>query len=194
MPVGTVGVLYSRTLTATGGTGGFNTWTVSAGSLPAGLTLNPTSGVISGTPPAFVGATVTSNFSITVKDSAGATSAAKPLSITVGNVPTAPPANFRVITTTQTAITLGWNTNTASYVQGFMIERAPNIVIGVIDTPGTFVQVTAAPAATATRYTNSSSVASPIVANTKYWYRIRAYNAYGTSAYATPSIMATTLP
>jgi FtsP/CotA-like multicopper oxidase with cupredoxin domain len=190
MPVGTVGVLYNRTLTASSGSGTYTTWSVSSGTLPAGLGLNPSTGVISGTPTT----SGTNTFFVQVQDSDGVMSTPKSLSITVGNVPTAPPANFRVITTTQTAITLGWNTNTALYVQGFMIERAPNIVIGGVNTPGTFVQVTAAPAATATRYTNSSSVASPIVANTKYWYRIRAYNAYGTSAYATPSIMATTLP
>jgi hypothetical protein len=199
MPVGTVGVLYSRTLTAMGGTGGFNTWTVLTGtgfgSLPAGLTLNPSTGVISGTPTPFVAATVTSTFSVTVKDSAGATSVAKPLSITVGNVPTAPPTNFRVNTSppnnlpqiTATSIGLAWNPNTASFVQGFAIERAPNVVIGGLNTPGTFVQVTAAPGAASIRYLNTG-----LTTGTSYWYRIRAYNAYGYSPYATP-IMLTTL-
>jgi streptogramin lyase len=46
---GQVGVFYSRTLAATGGTGAY-TWTVSSGRLPNGLSLNPSTGVISGTP------------------------------------------------------------------------------------------------------------------------------------------------
>ncbi|MCA2998606.1 MAG: choice-of-anchor D domain-containing protein [Rhodocyclaceae bacterium] len=47
-PSGTVGVSYNHTATATGSP--TPTWSVTAGSLPAGLTLNATSGVISGTP------------------------------------------------------------------------------------------------------------------------------------------------
>ncbi len=45
---GTTGVAYSHTVTATG-TGPI-TFSISSGSLPNGLTLNPTTGVISGTP------------------------------------------------------------------------------------------------------------------------------------------------
>lgn len=47
-PNGVVGVAYTHTLTATGGTGSF-TWTVASGSLPNGLTLG-VNGVITGTP------------------------------------------------------------------------------------------------------------------------------------------------
>jgi len=47
---GTVGSAYSQTLTASGGVGPYAAWTVIAGALPAGLTLNASSGVISGTP------------------------------------------------------------------------------------------------------------------------------------------------
>jgi hypothetical protein len=48
LPVGTKGTAYSRTLTATGGMTPY-TWSISSGSLPAGLTLNSSTGVISGT-------------------------------------------------------------------------------------------------------------------------------------------------
>jgi CSLREA domain-containing protein len=44
-----VGVAYSQTITATGGAAPY-AYTVSAGSLPPGLSLNATSGVVSGTP------------------------------------------------------------------------------------------------------------------------------------------------
>ncbi len=41
---------YSQTLQATGGNGTYSSWTISSGALPSGLTLNATTGVISGTP------------------------------------------------------------------------------------------------------------------------------------------------
>src|ERR1035437_10286511 len=53
---GTVGVLYSQTLTATSGTGAYS-WQLTAGTLPLGLTLNPATGGINGTPTAQVTAT-----------------------------------------------------------------------------------------------------------------------------------------
>ena len=46
---GVIGTAYSQTLSATGGDGTY-TWTVVGGSLPAGLTLNASTGVIGGTP------------------------------------------------------------------------------------------------------------------------------------------------
>jgi hypothetical protein len=49
LPTGQVGVAYSRTLNATGGTPAY-TWSIVSGSLPAGLSLAPSTGVISGTP------------------------------------------------------------------------------------------------------------------------------------------------
>ncbi len=77
LPKGTVGASYYQPLTASGGTGLY-TWTISAGALPAGLSLSRT-GVISGTP-----TTAGSPVTITVRltDSAGA-AGAKSLSIAV---------------------------------------------------------------------------------------------------------------
>jgi putative Ig domain-containing protein len=60
---GVVGVPYSQTLTATGGDSSF-TWSLSSGTLPAGLTLNA-AGVISGTP---LSATSGASFVVEVKD------------------------------------------------------------------------------------------------------------------------------
>jgi hypothetical protein len=49
LPGGTVGVPYAATLTSSDGVG-TTSWAVTAGSLPAGLTLDASTGVISGTP------------------------------------------------------------------------------------------------------------------------------------------------
>ena len=65
LPNGTVGTSYSQTLAATGGTGNL-TWNVASGSLPAGLTLNASTGAISGQPTT----SGTSNFTVQVTDSA----------------------------------------------------------------------------------------------------------------------------
>ncbi len=52
LPAGVVGVPYSMTLSAYGGVPAEYTWAVSSGALPPGITLAPTSGLLSGTPTA----------------------------------------------------------------------------------------------------------------------------------------------
>ena len=49
LPTGVVGIPYGFTFTASGGRLPY-TWSISAGALPTGLSLNPSSGAISGTP------------------------------------------------------------------------------------------------------------------------------------------------
>ena len=61
LPPGTVGVTYDETLTADGDTP--ITWTIVDGTLPPGLTLDPDTGVISGTPTTIIG----SPFTFTVR-------------------------------------------------------------------------------------------------------------------------------
>ena len=51
LPFGQIGVTYNAQLSATGGSGAFS-WQLTAGSLPSGLQLNSTTGVISGMPTA----------------------------------------------------------------------------------------------------------------------------------------------
>ncbi|HTU32308.1 MAG TPA: putative Ig domain-containing protein [Candidatus Acidoferrum sp.] len=94
---GTVGTAYSTTLQATGGTTPYS-WSVSSGSLPAGLSLNTSSGAITGTPTT----SGTSTFTVKVTDAANNT-ATKSLSIAVADVP---------LTITTTSLPNG-STNTA---------------------------------------------------------------------------------
>jgi hypothetical protein len=101
---GTLGVSYAQTLTATGGAAPYNTWTVSSGSLPDGLTLDAASGMISGTP-TIVG---TSIFSITVKDSNSLVSTPTAFNLTInnsGNGPTQQAAGTQQTSGTEQAST-----------------------------------------------------------------------------------------
>ncbi|MGB8007965.1 MAG: putative Ig domain-containing protein [Terriglobales bacterium] len=84
LPGAALGVAYSQTLQATGGVPSYK-WAVTAGTLPAGLTLS-SAGAISGTP---TGTTGTSNFTVTVTDSQTPTpsTTSANLSITVALAP-----------------------------------------------------------------------------------------------------------
>ncbi|MDI1315173.1 putative Ig domain-containing protein, partial [Prosthecobacter sp.] len=64
LAAGTVGTAYSQTLAASGGIAPYSTWTVTGGALPAGLTLNASTGVISGTPTASASPATTITFRV----------------------------------------------------------------------------------------------------------------------------------
>jgi hypothetical protein len=78
---GAVGTAYSQTVWGYAGISPF-TWSIAAGNLPNGLSLNPNSGVISGTPTA----NGTSNFTVQIADSTPGSplTASQNLSITIG--------------------------------------------------------------------------------------------------------------
>jgi hypothetical protein len=85
LPAGSTGTAYSQTLTKTGNAG---SWSKTSGSLPNGLLLSSSTGVISGTPTA--GGIF--NFTVRFTESASGLTASKALSITIAAGP--------VITTT----------------------------------------------------------------------------------------------
>jgi hypothetical protein len=93
LPSGLAGTAYSQQLTFTGGNGTTPTWSVASGSLPAGLTLNATTGLISGTPTnASAGTTYTFGVQVAVGTQ---TSIVQTLSIVIPALP--------VVTTTTLA-------------------------------------------------------------------------------------------
>ena len=95
--------------------------------------------------------------------------------------PAAPTGLVATANASGVRIDLAWTDNAVDE-QGFRIERAPD-VSGVA---GTYVQITSV-AANSTTYANSG-----LLNGTRYWYRVRAYNTFGTSAY-TDEASATTL-
>ena len=86
LPNGTVNTTYAATLAASGGVTPY-TWSITAGSLPAGLTLHPAAGTIGGTPTA-AGTYV---FTVQVADSQSpSATASRQLAIAVSAPPPAP--------------------------------------------------------------------------------------------------------
>ena len=86
LPTATVGSSYISSLTATGGTAPY-TWSVLSGALPAGLTLNATTGTISGTP------TASGSFGVTLRaldSGSNAGSVAYTLNVNPGTITVTP--------------------------------------------------------------------------------------------------------
>jgi hypothetical protein len=139
LPAGTVGVAYNQTLAATGGTGTY-AWSVSAGTLPAGLSLS-SGGVISGTP------TTANTYSFTVQAVSGGSTDTQALSIIISypavNITTTTLPNGTVaVPYSQTLLATGgngtytWTVTAGSLPTGLSLSSA-----GVISGTPTTAQV-----------------------------------------------------
>jgi len=184
LPNGTVGQPYSRPVQATGGSGAL-TWTVSAGTLPPNLNLDPSTGLISGTPTA----AGTSSFTVRVAD-AGGQSDTQPLSITITAIP--PPPNPPTITTTTLpAGTVGVPYNQPIQVSGGTGALTWTIISGAL------------PANLSLNATNGAISGTPTAAGTSS-FTVRVQDAAGSSDVralsitinppAPPNITTTSLP
>jgi hypothetical protein len=110
---GDVLVAFSQTLTATGGTPPY-TWSIASGTLPGGLQLNSTTGVISGTP----SPGGTSQVTFTATDAGGQTGS-KTITITI-NTPPAPAVSISLGATTQPAVSLSTSAGYPLEITGFL--------------------------------------------------------------------------
>ena len=176
MASGTVGATYSATVQASGGTTPY-TWSVSSGTLPAGLTLNASSGAISGTPTT----AGTSNFTVQVRDSAATpATATKALTLTVA----AAPVQLTVTTASLAGGTAGtsysatvqasggttpytWSVSSGTLPAGLTLNASSGAISGTPTTAGTSsftVQVrdSAATPATATKALTLTVAAAPV--------------------------------
>jgi hypothetical protein len=124
LPTGQVGVNYSQNLTATGGTGQY-TWSVTTGTLPNPLALNPTTGLISGQP----SAATTANFTIQVQDSNQVT-ASVPFTLTINpaaSIQTLSPNSSNAGLSLQVSITGSYT----HFAQGTTVASfGPGIAVG----------------------------------------------------------------
>jgi hypothetical protein len=141
LPGAIMGNAYSQTLAATGGTIPYS-WSLSNGTLPAGLSLNAATGVIYGTPTA----AGTSNFTVMVTDSAVTPdTATMVLSVTVTTaanqltVTTTSPLPVATFTTTaynQTLAATGgtapytWSVSSGALPLGLSLNAATGVISG----------------------------------------------------------------
>lgn len=126
LPDGVVGSSYSTTLTASGGTGTY-TWSISSGSLPNGISLDPSTGSLSGTPLAAGQA----NFTAQVTDTANPPQTATlPLSLNV----TAAGANNRLMKGSYAFLLQGFDSSGALAMVGSIdADGAGSITGGILD-------------------------------------------------------------
>ena len=170
LPGGTIGVAYSQTLTATGGTPPL-VWTITAGALPPGLTLNSATGQISGTPTTAGPSTII----VHATDANGA-SGAKSLTVTISPplvistssaLPTATVgvSYSQTLTATGGAAPYTWSIRTGALPAGLSLNSATGQISGTPTAAGLAnftVVVTDSNAATAAK-----SLALSIVATLK---------------------------
>ncbi|OGP73264.1 MAG: hypothetical protein A2W09_08295, partial [Deltaproteobacteria bacterium RBG_16_50_11] len=142
LPLGTVGVSYSQTLTAANGVKPY-TWAVISGSLPGGLSLNSSTGVIAGVP------TTTGTFDFTVQAmDANLATATKELSISVYNplIITSPSLFSGAVNTTysQAMTATGgktpytWSIYSGSLPNGLFLNASTGEISGTPISVGTF--------------------------------------------------------
>lgn len=145
LPSGTQNMAYSAMLAATGGVTPY-TWSISNGSLPAGLSLNSSTGAITGTP----SGGGTSNFTVKVTDSEQPTVSASaqlsiiikpavPLSITTASLPngTAGVGYSAAITAIGGVYPYTWSITNDTLPKGLNLNSSTGAITGTPTASGT---------------------------------------------------------
>ncbi len=144
LPAGMIGMVYSQTLTAAGGTAPYS-WAVASGSLPDGLTLNNSTGLISGAP-ATAG---TFNFTVQMSDAALPSNATtKLLSIAIYDLLTIDTSSLpdgmanrsysKSVTAAGGKTPYTWAVASGSLPDGLTLNNSTGLISGAPATAGTF--------------------------------------------------------
>ena len=146
LPVGTVGQTYAASLSETGGLAPY-TWAVTSGSLPAGLSLEPNTGAITGTPTGAGGSTV----GITVTDSSNPTAATASgtytltvdparlqLAIATGPLPSGTVSQPYSATVAATGGTTPYSWSATGIPKGLTLNTTTGVLSGTPTKAGTF--------------------------------------------------------
>ena len=176
LPDGTQGTAYEDVITASGGVAPY-TWSVSSGALPGGLTLDPASGVISGTP------TAPGSYSFSVSLADSSTPAAQTATVSASiTIAAAPPPPAMTVTDTVTGGIVGdayqatlipangtgpysFAVTSGALPAGLSLDPNLGIISGTPTTAGTFTAtITVTDSSTPTRQTATDSVSITITA------------------------------
>lgn len=166
LPGGVKGVAYSQVLSASGGTAPY-TWTLAAGTLPAGISLSA-SGVLIGIPSA-VGS---SSFTLEVTDDDGLVGA-KSSSIEVTATFQVPVMNIPTFGTTTVGASWAANVSAANYPKTFIISGLPKGV---------------------SYHASTGAISGRALASGVFNVQIRARNTAGTSAAVIAPLVVKALP
>jgi large repetitive protein len=144
LPSAAVGVAYSAGISVSGGVSPV-TFAIGTGSLPAGLTLNTSTGVISGTPTT----AGTSNFTLNISDSANPPRSASPsfsivvnsqFSVTSGAPPNGTlliPYSYTPTVSTGGVTPLTWSISSGSLPAGLSVSSTTGTISGIPTAVGT---------------------------------------------------------
>lgn len=202
LPNGSVNVAYSATLQASGGAGPYS-WSITTGSLPAGISLNAGTGVISGTPTT----SVKSSFTVQVAD-ASTHAATQQLSITIESAlaitttsladGTVNVAYSATVEAAYATLPVTWSTSSGALPTGLSMNAGTGSISGTPLVSGTstftvMVTDSSTPPQTATRQlsiTINDSGTKNTELSGRYAFLLSGYDTHGNRVVAAGSLVA----